>query len=138
VRALALTRPGGPAAGLAGDVTLTAGDVPIKPEDPEPNRDLLVEIMAQLCAQLPILEESISCREVRVAVELIIDTGRRPDEIRALRWDCLEYDPDRSPFLAHDNHKNARLGRRLPIAEGTAEAITAQKDWVRALFPDAH
>jgi integrase len=136
LRALGLTRPGGPAAGLAGDVTLAAGDVPIKPEDPEPNRDLPAEIMAQLCAQLPLLEHPISCREIRVAVELIIDTGRRPDEICALRWDCLEYDPDRSPVLVYDNHKNARLGRRLPIAQGTAEAITAQKDRVRARFPD--
>ncbi len=136
LRALGLTRAGGPAAGLGGDFTLVAGDVPIKPEDPEPNRDLPVEIMAQLCAQLPLLEHSISCREIRVAVELIIDTGRRPDEICALRWDCLEYDPDQSPVLVYDNHKNARLGRRLPIAQGTAEAITAQKDRVRALFPE--
>ncbi len=26
------------------------------------------------------------------AAELVIDTGRRPDEICALPWDCLEYD----------------------------------------------
>jgi integrase len=135
-RALGLTRPDGPAVGLGGDFALAAGDVPIKPEDPEPNRDLPVEIMAQLCAQLPLLEHPISCREIRVAVELIIDTGRRPDEICALRWDCLEYEPDRAPVLVYDNNKNARLGRRLPIAQGTAETIITQKDQVRARFPD--
>ena len=111
LRALGLARTGGPAAGLGGDFTLVAGDVPIKPEDPEPNRDLPVEIMAQLCAQLPLLEHSISCREIRVAVELIIDTGRRPDEICALSWDCLEYDPDRSPVLVYDWCAGAELGR---------------------------
>ena len=136
LRAIGVTRPGGPAAGLGEDFTLTAGDVPVKPEDPEPNRDLPAEILAQLCEQLPALEHVISCREVRVAVELIIDTGRRPDEICALRWDCLDYDQDRSPVLVYDNHKNARLGRRLPITHATAELITGQKDRVRTRFPD--
>ena len=136
LRALGVTRPGSPAAGLGEDFTLTAGDVPVKPEDPEPNRDLPAEILRQLCEQLPALEHVISCREVRVAVELIIDTGRRPDEICALRWDCLDYDQDRSPVLVYDNHKNARLGRRLPITHATAELITGQKDRVRTRFPD--
>jgi integrase len=86
-------------------------------------------LMSGIC---PTLEHAISCREVRVAVELIIDTGRRPDEICALRWDCLEYDEDRSPVLVYDNHKNARLGRRLPIAQDTADLINGQKDRVRA------
>jgi integrase len=136
LRALGVTRPGGPAAGLGEDFTLAAGDVPVKPEDPEPNRDLPAEILRQLCEHLPPLEHLISCREVRVAVELIIDTGRRPDEICALDWDCLEYDEDHSPVLVYDNHKNARLGRRLPIAQGTAELIIRQKDRVRARFPE--
>jgi integrase len=135
-RALGLARTGAPAAGLGDDFALAAGDTPSKPEDPEPNRDLPSEILRQLCEHLPILEQSISCREVRVAVELIIDTGRRPDEICALRWDCLEYDEDRSPVLVYDNHKNARLGRRLPIAQDTADVISDQKDRVRARFPD--
>jgi len=57
-------------------------------------------------------------------------------KICALRWDCLEYDKDRSPVLVYDNHKNARLGRRLPITHATAELVTGQKDRVRARFPD--
>src|SRR5664279_1668785 len=126
IRSLGLTRPGGPAAGLGEDFTLSTGDIPVKPEDPEANRDLPAEIMQTLCGQLPALELAVSSREIRVAVELLIDTGRRPDEICSLVWDCLEY----------DNHKSARLGRRLPIAQATAELITAQKDRVRAQFPD--
>ncbi|MBO0807354.1 MAG: site-specific integrase [Actinobacteria bacterium] len=65
-----------------------------------------------------------------------MDTGRRPDEICALRWDCLDYDEDQLPVLVYDNHKNARLGRRLPIAQGTADLIIEQKRRVRARFPD--
>jgi integrase len=135
-RTLGLTRAGGPAAGLGDDFALATSDIPQKPEDPEPNRDLPAEILRQLCEQLPALEHTISCREIRIAVELTMDTGRRPDEICALPWDCLEYDEDQLPVLVYDNHKNARLGRRLPIAQGTAEVIIEQKDRVRARFPD--
>ena len=79
-----------------------------------------------------------TCRagRVRVAAELIIDTGRRPDEICALRWDCLEYDePGHQPVLVYFNHKAARQGRRLPIAQATAGLIIAQKTRARELFP---
>ncbi len=133
-RALGLARTGAPAAGLGDDFALAAGDTPSKPEDPEPNRDLPSEILRQLCEHLPTLEQPISCREVRVAVELIIDTGRRPDEICALRWDCLEYDEDRSPVLVYDNHKNARLGRRRDVPVGLDQA-DAESDGVRWLGP---
>ena len=76
--------------------------------------------MRQLCGHLPALED-VSCRETRVAAELIIDTGRRPDEICALPWDCLEYDePGHEPVLVYFNHKSARQGRRLPVAQATA------------------
>ena len=50
--------------------------------------------MRQLCGHLPELEEIISSRETRVAVELLIDTGRRPAEICTLDWDCLARDAD--------------------------------------------
>jgi integrase len=133
-RALGLTRAGGPAAGLAADFALAGSDVPRKPEEPEPNRDLPEEILRQLYEHLPTLEQDISCREVRVAVELIMDTGRRPDEVCALAWDCLEHDEEQLPVLVYDNHKRARLGRRLPIAQATAELIRQQKERVRSRF----
>jgi integrase len=134
-RALGLTRPGGPAAGLADDFALSASDIPVKPDDPEAGRDLPPEIMRQLCQHLAELED-VSCREVRVAAELVIDTGRRPDEICALPWDCLEYDePGHLPVLVYFNHKSARQGRRLPIAQATADLIVAQKTRVREQFP---
>jgi integrase len=136
-RALGLTRAGGPAAGLPEDFAVRDSDIPLKPDEPEAGRDLPPEIMRQLCGHLPALED-VSCRETRIAAELMIDTGRRPDEICALPWDCLEYDePRHEPVLVYFNHKCARQGRRLPIAQATAELITAQKARVRGMFPGA-
>ena len=134
-RALGLTRRGGPASGLPDDFAVRNSDIPLKPDEPEAGRDLPPEIMRQLCGHLPALED-VSCRETRVAAELLIDTGRRPDEICALPWDCLEYDePGHEPVLVYFNHKSARQGRRLPIAQATAELIAAQKARVREMFP---
>jgi integrase len=134
-RALGLTRRGGAAAGLPDDFAVRDSDIPLKPDEPEAGRDLPPEIMRQLCGHLPALED-VSCREIRVAAELIIDTGRRPDEICALEWDCLEYDePGHLPVLVYFNHKSARLGRRLPVAQATADLAVAQKTRVRQQFP---
>jgi integrase len=134
VRALGLTRPGQPAAGLSDDFALLAGDVPHPPQPGEPSRDLPAEIIAQLCGHLDELE-AISSRRMRVAAELLIDTGRRPEEICTLGYGCLDRDSDGAPVLVYDNHKAARLGRRLPVSEATAQLITAQQAWTRARFP---
>ena len=134
-RALGLTRRGGPAGGLPDDFAVRDSDIPLKPDEPEAGRDLPPEIMRQLCGHLPALED-VSCIEIRVAAELIIDTGRRPDEICALAWDCVEYDePGHLPVLVYFNHKSARLGRRLPVAQATADLAVAQKTRVRQQFP---
>ncbi len=134
-RALGLTRAGGPAGGLPDDFAVRDSDIPVKPDEPEAGRDLPPEIMRQLCDRLPALED-VSCRETRAAAELMIDTGRRPDEICALPWDCLEYDePGHEPVLVYFNHKSARQGRRLPVAQATAGLIVAQKARVREMFP---
>jgi site-specific recombinase XerD len=135
IRSLGLTRPGGPAAGMADDFTLITGDVPAKADPGEPGRDIPAEIMRQLCGHLRELEEIISCREIRVAVELMIDTGRRPAEVCTLDWDCLARDADGTPVLVYDNSKSHRQGRRLPVSEHTAALITGQKTVVRERFP---
>ncbi len=131
IRALGLTRPGGPAGGLAGDFTIERSDIPAGPERGEPSRDLPPEVMTILCANLDSLEPA----EVRVATQLIIDTGRRPEDILGLPLDCLARDKDGAPVLVYDNIKADRLGRRLPIPEATAAVITAAQDRVRATFP---
>jgi integrase len=131
IRALGLTRPDGPAAGLGGDFAIERADIPADPERGEPGRDLPPEIMAMLCAHLDALEPA----EVRVAAQLGIDTGRRPEDILGLSLDCLARDKDGAAVLVYDNRKADRLGRRLPIGESTAAVITAQQDRVRARFP---
>jgi integrase/ribosomal protein L29 len=132
IRAMGLTRPGGIAAGLGEDFAIHSGDIPDKPAPAEPNRDLPPEIMRQLCAHLVQLTSPV----MRTAVELAIDTGRRPEEICDLDFDCLARDQDGSPVLVFDNHKANRPGRRLPISELTAALITAQQHRVRARYPD--
>jgi len=132
IRALGLTRADGPAAGLAGDFAIERGDIPAGPEPGEPGRDLPPEIMAKLCANLDTLQPA----EVRVAAQLGIDTGRRPEDILALPLDCLTRDSDGGPVLVYDNVKADRLARRLPISQATAAVIIAQQARVRARFPD--
>jgi integrase len=135
MRTMGLRRPGEPLHGLADDVSLLAEDMPEAPEDTEAGRDLPIEVMRHLCDHLPLLE-NFGRRELRVAIELLIDTGRRPDEIAKLGWDCLDRDSDGKPVLIYDNHKSARDGRRLPINAATAALIVGQQERVRARFPD--
>jgi hypothetical protein len=87
--------------------------------------------MTQLCANL----DALASREMRVATELLMDTGRRPQEICALPLDCLARDSDGSPVLVYENHKENRLARRLPVAEATAQVIIAQQQRIRDRFP---
>lgn len=131
VRAMGLTRPGGPAAGLGEDFTLGVSDIPAEPEPAEPSRDLPPEIMRQICAHL----DALTSPQMRTGVELAIDTGRRPEEIATLGFDCLTRDADGSPVLVYDNHKAHRPGRRLPISEHTAALIAAQQHRVRTRYP---
>ena len=132
IRSLGLTRPGRPAAGLPGDFTIESADIPADPERGEPGRCLPPEIMAVLCANLDTLEPV----EVRVATQIGIDTGRRPEDILSLQLDCLARDKDGGDVLVYDNVKANRLGRRLPIGKATAAVITSQQQRVQQRFPD--
>ena len=58
----------------------------------------------------------------QTAYALMRDTGRRTNEIVALRRDPVEYQGF-SPSLVYDNRKARRLGRRLPIDASTAELV---------------
>jgi integrase len=131
IRAMGLTRPGQIAAGLGEDFAVHTDDIPAEPERAEADRDLPPEIMRQLCEHL----DRIGPAHMRTAVELAIDTGRRPEEICSLRYDCLARDGEGHPVLIFDNHKAERLGRRLPISETTAAVITAQQRRVRERYP---
>jgi integrase len=131
IRALGLTRPGKPAAELPGDVVIGAADIPAEAGRGEPGRDLPPEIMTTLCASLDALQPV----EVKAAIQIAIDTGRRPEDILGLPLDCLARDKDGAAVLVYDNAKAHRLGRRLPVSQATATVITGQQDRVRARFP---
>ena len=75
IRALGLTRPGQAAAGLPDVFAIGVSDIPAEPVRGEPGRDLPPEIMTALCANLDSLEPA----EVKVATQIAIDTGRRPE-----------------------------------------------------------
>ena len=78
---------------------------------------------------------SLAAPHIRTAAEILIDTGRRPEDVVALPLDCLSCDAGGSPVLVYDNLKASRLGRRLPIPAATARSIREQQQRVRAQFP---
>jgi integrase len=135
MRSMGLTRTGQPLHGLPDDFALSRQDMPALPEDDGVGRDLPPEIVTMLSSHLGDLD-GVGCSEVRTAIELMMDTGRRPTEICLLPLDCLHRDQDGKPVLIYDNHKALRLGRRLPISEVTAQTILAQQDRVRARYPN--
>lgn len=135
-RSQGLTRPGQPLAGLAEDFCLVTEDIPRRDRSEGPGRALPAEVMRQLCDGLPLIETMTTCREVRVIIELMMDTGRRPEETCELPWDCLERDKDGKYVLVYDNLKCQRRRRELPIADTTAAMIVDQQRRVRDRFPE--
>ena len=82
--------------------------------------------------------------DIFVMLQILADTGRRPDELAKLMATCL----DRTEFideqtgelqsgwvLVHDMPKVAITNFRLFIARSTAELIIAQRERVVARFP---
>ena len=135
IRAIGLTGPGRPAAGLADEFACRRGDVPQAVTDDGPGRALPDDVLRQLHEALPVLQARFPV-EVRVAVELLMDTGRRPDEVRQLPLDCLAQDGDGKHVLVYCDFKEHRRDRRLPITDATAAVIRAQQVAVRQRFPD--
>jgi integrase len=132
--------------GLAASFTLAREEVRrvARVPAPPPARALPDAVVAQLLARdaLALLQDMHGER-VRAAVELLADTGRRPNEVCILAWDCLDYDSqlDESgqtrqlAVLVHDMPKVARTGCRLPIDEQTAQLLAAQRRRIRERYP---
>ena len=100
-------------------------DVPRPPAHTAEGKSLPEELFPQLIAALPDLERR-NGTAVRVAVELLIDTGSRPDEICRLPIDCLDVGVDGKTVLVYTGHKRNRTGRRLPISDATTRLIRDQ------------
>ena len=135
VHVLGMTGPGQPAAGLPAAFALRRDDIPGDPGRETRPRSLPPAVLQVIAANLDVFGERCGVSERRIT-ELLIDTGRRPDEICALAWDCLERDAAGSPVLIYTDAKNNRPGRRLPVSDATAAVITAQKAYVRSRYPD--
>lgn len=134
MHALGITAAGEAAAGLPASFMLRRSDIPKDPDRVPRPRSLPDTVLKVIAGNLGVLEERCGISERRIT-EVLIDTGRRPDEVCTLEWDCLERDPSGSPVLIYTDAKNNRPGRRLPISEATAAVITAQKDWARHRYP---
>ncbi|MBV1957248.1 MULTISPECIES: tyrosine-type recombinase/integrase [Streptomyces] len=137
IRDMGLTRPGEILAELPDDFALRRHDMPPVITQEGPGRALPREILTQLCERLPALDQiRDGTADMRHAIEVLIDTGRRPDEIGCLPWDCLETDEHGKSVLVYTDFKNNRTGCRLPIPDSTAQIIVEQKKAIRARFPD--
>ncbi|MHB1920059.1 MAG: hypothetical protein ACYCSX_15515, partial [Acidimicrobiales bacterium] len=146
-RALGLTGPGAPMAGLADEVVLRRGDrpAPLRREADDVGRALPEIVMAQLLSgeNLGLLEQ-MSGPMARAAVELAAGVGRRTAELCSLSLSCLDFDDHvgedgdhrTSPVLVHDMPKVDKVGVRLPIFEREVAIISAQRARVLATFPD--
>ena len=136
-----------PMFGLPAEFSLTRDDVRRNARRPAraATRALPDAIVEQLLDEPALgLLERMHGLTTRRAIELLADTGRRPNEICILTVDCLDYDTERDDsgaerklgVLVHDLPKVARQGCRLPIDQATVELIVAQKRVIRARYPD--
>jgi len=133
-RDLGLAAAGRPLHRLGGDFSIFRDDVPQPPLDNEVERDLPQAVMRTLTGALQALA-ALSGEDVRRIAELLMDTGRRPDEICQLPLDCLAAGDDGKWVLIWHNFKGNRHNRRLPINDDTAEVIQAQQAAVLARYP---
>jgi integrase len=71
-----------------------------------------------------------------LAYRLLKGSGRRVGEVASLRLGCLTIDEHGKDVLIYDNHKAARMARRLPLSDSElVAAVRAQQAWVRDRFP---
>ena len=114
-----------------------------------PGRAFPVQVVAQLDNRLDLLAAVPGCigparratlgalgeRAGAVAVLtylLLKGTGRRVGEVASLHLNCLDVDEYGKDVLVYDNHKAARMNRRLPLADSElVSAIRAQQAWPR-------
>jgi integrase len=104
-----------------------------EPNEEELGKALPEAVIHQLDAQLHLLGPAgrsgsvpgVDLQQMQQTIYRILrDTGRRPGEVVSLRVGALEV-IDGQHNLIYDNHKAARMRRRLPITTETAEVVMA-------------
>lgn len=132
------TDPGGCVDGLKHSFRIRPQDMPRKPE---PDRTEVGKALPREVTDVLLLEDNLQkiggkgTEEYRLAVEMLLGTGRRPIEVCAVKLDCLD-DSGATPHFVHDMTKVHKVGFRLPIAESLAEKIRQQQARARAQFPN--
>ena len=143
-RAMGLSRPGRPMAGLPEDVVFRRGDRLRAVSPDEPGRALPQKVIDQLLDPAALdLAETMHGEDERAMVELQARVGRRTGELCGLRCDCLAFDEvvdetgqlRAAPVLVHDMPKVSIRGYRLPVDEETAQIIREQQARARARYP---
>lgn len=97
---------------------LRPGDIPAETVHEQPGHAIPADVFAQLITSLPELE-AVTFREGRLAVQLLMDTGRRPGEISGLALDCL--DRDRQVIVPFPERP---CGSKLTDTPGRAAGVT--------------
>ena len=122
VHALGITGTGEAAAGLPASFVLHRSDIPKDPDRQPRPRSMPDTVLKVIAENLGVFEERCGVPERRIT-ELLIYTGRRPDEICVLPWDCLERDPSAQARAAAGPGRRAPPGRPSPAsAWGSAAA----------------
>ena len=105
--------------------------MPDEPEHGEPGRDLPPEILQQICSHLG----TLASPHIRTAIEILIDTGRRPnDVVERCRWTAWPATPAVQPSWSTTTTRRTASGGGS-ISSATAELIRAQQQRVRDQFP---
>ncbi len=144
-RGMGLSRAGGPLAGLPDDVAVGPNDRIREVTDEDEGRALPPVVVDQLLD--PVALDRLQGAyegDVRLAVELQAEVGRRSGELCGLRWDCLSFDEvldeggrmRPAPVLVHDMTKVGVRNYHLPIGQDAAGIIRAQQARVRSRYPD--
>ncbi|MFA4085279.1 site-specific integrase [Mycobacteroides salmoniphilum] len=69
-------------------------------------------------------------------LRILAETGRRPSEIMALRYNCID-NSDGGPFLIYTENKvSAGTRRVLPVLRVVVDTVREQQSVVRERFPD--
>jgi hypothetical protein len=111
-----------------------APNIPDDPERGEPGRCLPPEIMTVLCTNLDSLEPV----EVKVATQIGIDTGRRPEDILTLPLDCLARDKDGGDVLVYDNAATTASAKIVAATPSTPSPHSASTATANRIWRDAH
>lgn len=136
-----------PLHGLSADFAVLPQDIPkrAKDEDDHVGRSLPQVVVDQLLSAryLPRVADRFG-EDMRALIQVLADTGRRPDEACALRATCLEesefIDSETGELqiawiLVHDMPKVGITNYRLAIARSTAQVIIAQRERAQARYP---